>query len=154
MFHSTRCMPVSLTRVLFTFYSCPSLLLQHLLCSSSRDRDGKSAKDEKGKNYYSTVLSMSQLREALFPHSVQLDTVSFFIFFFYISIPNNCHVFWKSGVAGSNNSSSRNIWVSGLSSNTKAADLKNLFGKYGKVNNTCSSPGFSCCAAARKLGGC
>lgn len=39
-----------------------------------------------------------------------------------------------SGVVSSNSSSSRNIWVSGLSSNTKAADLKNLFGKYGKVN--------------------
>lgn len=40
--------------------------------------------------------------------------------------------------AGNNNSSStsstRNLWVSGLSSNTKAADLKNLFGKYGKVS--------------------
>lgn len=35
--------------------------------------------------------------------------------------------------AGSNSSSSQNLWVSGLSSNTKAADLKNLFGKYGKV---------------------
>ncbi|XP_068171209.1 SAFB-like transcription modulator [Antennarius striatus] len=34
---------------------------------------------------------------------------------------------------GGNSTSSRNIWVSGLSSNTKAADLKNLFGKYGKV---------------------
>lgn len=40
-------------------------------------------------------------------------------------------------VSSSNSSSSRNIWVSGLSSNTKAADLKNLFGKYGKVNNCC-----------------
>lgn len=49
-------------------------------------------------------------------------------------------MFWKtcsSGVVGSS-SSSRNIWVSGLSSNTKAADLKNLFGKYGKVNYVCS----------------
>lgn len=41
------------TRILFSFshfLSC--LLLQHLLCSSSRDRDGKTAKDEKGKNFY------------------------------------------------------------------------------------------------------
>ncbi|KAM4596061.1 SAFB-like transcription modulator isoform 2-T2 [Fundulus diaphanus] len=65
--------------------------------SSSRDRDGKSAKDEKG-------------------------------------------------VGGS---SSRNIWVSGLSSNTKAADLKNLFGKYGKVLSAkvvtnARSPGSKC----------
>lgn len=38
------------------------------------------------------------------------------------------------GSASSGSSSStRNLWVSGLSSNTKAADLKNLFGKYGKV---------------------
>ena len=27
----------------------------------------------------------------------------------------------------------RNFWVSGLSSTTRAADLKNLFSKYGKV---------------------
>lgn len=75
--------------------------MQHLLCSSSRDRDGKAAKDEKG-------------------------------------------------VAGSSSSSSsRNIWVSGLSSNTKAADLKNLFGKYGKVLSAkvvtnARSPGSKC----------
>ena len=40
-------------------------------------------------------------------------------------------VFYFSEVVSS---STRNLWVSGLSSNTKAADLKNLFGKYGKVN--------------------
>ncbi|KAM4592438.1 SAFB-like transcription modulator isoform 2-T2 [Odontesthes bonariensis] len=67
--------------------------------SSSRDRDGKAAKDEKA--------------------------------------------------VGSNSSSSRNIWVSGLSSNTKAADLKNLFGKYGKVLSAkvvtnARSPGSKC----------
>ncbi|KAM6950848.1 SAFB-like transcription modulator isoform 3-T3 [Lycodopsis pacificus] len=70
--------------------------------SSSRDRDGKAAKDEKG------VVSGS-----------------------------------------SNSSSSRNIWVSGLSSNTKAAVLKNLFGKYGKVLSAkvvtnARSPGSKC----------
>ncbi|XP_069864292.1 scaffold attachment factor B2 isoform X1 [Dipodomys merriami] len=31
------------------------------------------------------------------------------------------------------NSSGRNLWVSGLSSSTRATDLKNLFSKYGKV---------------------
>lgn len=35
------------------------------------------------------------------------------------------------------------MWVSGLSSNTKAAALKNLFGKYGKVNDTRGS--LRCC---------
>ncbi|XP_068430345.1 SAFB-like transcription modulator [Clinocottus analis] len=70
--------------------------------SSSRDRDGKAAKDEKG------VVSSS-----------------------------------------GNSSSSRNIWVSGLSSNTKAAVLKNLFGKYGKVLSAkvvtnARSPGSKC----------
>ncbi|XP_069549617.1 SAFB-like transcription modulator isoform X2 [Brachyistius frenatus] len=69
--------------------------------SSSGDRDGKAAKDEKG------------------------------------------------AVSSSNSSSSRNIWVSGLSSNTKAADLKNLFGKYGKVLSAkvvtnARSPGSKC----------
>ncbi|XP_071759746.1 SAFB-like transcription modulator isoform X2 [Centroberyx gerrardi] len=68
--------------------------------SSSRDRDGKAAKDEKGGS-------------------------------------------------SSISSSSRNIWVSGLSSNTKAADLKNLFGKYGKVFSAkvvtnARSPGSKC----------
>lgn len=53
---------------------------------------------------------------------------------------SNAAAVWKTcllgAVSGNNTaSSSRNIWVSGLSSNTKAADLKNLFGKYGKVDN-------------------
>ncbi|XP_047435725.1 SAFB-like transcription modulator [Mugil cephalus] len=69
--------------------------------SSSRDRDGKATKDEKG------------------------------------------------AVGGNSSSFSRNIWVSGLSSNTKAADLKNLFGKYGKVLSAkvvtnARSPGSKC----------
>uniref|UniRef100_A0A9J7XFP1 SAFB-like, transcription modulator n=1 Tax=Cyprinus carpio carpio TaxID=630221 RepID=A0A9J7XFP1_CYPCA len=68
--------------------------------SSSKDRDGKTTKDEKGSGSSST-------------------------------------------------SSSRNLWVSGLSSNTKAADLKNLFGKYGKVFSAkvvtnARSPGAKC----------
>ncbi|KAK1891883.1 SAFB-like transcription modulator [Dissostichus eleginoides] len=50
---------------------------------------------------------------------------------------------------GVDGSSSRNLWVSGLSSNTKAADLKNLFGKYGKVLSAkvvtnARSPGSKC----------
>ncbi|KAM3876690.1 SAFB-like transcription modulator [Diretmus argenteus] len=70
--------------------------------SSSKDRDGKAAKDEKG-----------------------------------------------GTSSGSISSSTRNIWVSGLSSNTKAADLKNLFGKYGKVFSAkvvtnARSPGAKC----------
>ncbi|KAL1007265.1 hypothetical protein UPYG_G00084300 [Umbra pygmaea] len=70
--------------------------------SSSKDRDGKATKDDKG--------SIS---------------------------------------SSSTSSSSRNIWVSGLSSNTKAADLKNLFGKYGKVFSAkvvtnARSPGAKC----------
>ncbi|XP_048040279.1 SAFB-like transcription modulator isoform X3 [Megalobrama amblycephala] len=68
--------------------------------SSSKDRDGKTTKDEKGSGSSST-------------------------------------------------SSTRNLWVSGLSSNTKAADLKNLFGKYGKVFSAkvvtnARSPGAKC----------
>lgn len=31
--------------------------------------------------------------------------------------------------------SGRNLWVSGLSSSTRATDLKNLFSKYGKVRS-------------------
>lgn len=36
--------------------------------------------------------------------------------------------------AGAAASSSRNLWVSGLSSTTRATDLKTLFSKYGKVS--------------------
>ncbi|XP_063099441.1 SAFB-like transcription modulator isoform X2 [Cavia porcellus] len=51
--------------------------------------------------------------------------------------------------SGGSGSSTKNIWVSGLSSNTKAADLKNLFGKYGKVLSAkvvtnARSPGAKC----------
>uniref|UniRef100_A0AAY5EC81 SAFB-like, transcription modulator n=1 Tax=Electrophorus electricus TaxID=8005 RepID=A0AAY5EC81_ELEEL len=55
----------------------------------------------------------------------------------------------EKGGTGSSTSSTRNLWVSGLSSNTKAADLKNLFGKYGKVFSAkvvtnARSPGAKC----------
>ncbi|XP_051896594.1 SAFB-like transcription modulator isoform X1 [Pristis pectinata] len=51
--------------------------------------------------------------------------------------------------SGSTSSSSKNLWISGLSSNTKAADLKNLFSKYGKVLSAkvvtnARSPGARC----------
>lgn len=43
-------------------------------------------------------------------------------------------MFWVSLVLGhAAGSSSRNFWVSGLASTTRATDLKNLFSKYGKV---------------------
>uniref|UniRef100_A0A671NQZ6 SAFB-like transcription modulator n=1 Tax=Sinocyclocheilus anshuiensis TaxID=1608454 RepID=A0A671NQZ6_9TELE len=74
--------------------------------SSSKDRDGKTTKDEKA-----------------------------------------CYL--SSGSGSSSTSFTRNLWVSGLSSNTKAADLKNLFGKYGKVFSAkvvtnARSPGAKC----------
>ncbi|XP_076853268.1 SAFB-like transcription modulator isoform X2 [Brachyhypopomus gauderio] len=74
--------------------------------SSSKDRDGKTTKDEKAWDPY-------------------------------------------LGGTSSSTSSTRNLWVSGLSSNTKAADLKNLFGKYGKVFSAkvvtnARSPGAKC----------
>nr|XP_045016277.1 SAFB-like transcription modulator isoform X2 [Jaculus jaculus] len=55
----------------------------------------------------------------------------------------------SSSTSGSSGGSTKNIWVSGLSSNTKAADLKNLFGKYGKVLSAkvvtnARSPGAKC----------
>ncbi|XP_014071699.1 scaffold attachment factor B2 isoform X2 [Salmo salar] len=39
----------------------------------------------------------------------------------------------EKGPAGSAPASGRNLWVSGLSSNTRATDLKTLFSKHGKV---------------------
>nr|DBA31716.1 TPA: hypothetical protein GDO54_007502 [Pyxicephalus adspersus] len=55
----------------------------------------------------------------------------------------------KGSTSSTSGSSLRNLWVSGLSSNTKAADLKNLFGKYGKVLSAkvvtnARSPGAKC----------
>ncbi|XP_075431914.1 SAFB-like transcription modulator isoform X1 [Ascaphus truei] len=55
----------------------------------------------------------------------------------------------KGSTSSTSGSSTRNLWVSGLSSNTKAADLKNLFGKYGKVLSAkvvtnARSPGAKC----------
>lgn len=60
---------------------------------------------------------------------------TFLISFSVIAIFAKCvlEITFSAVASSSNSSSSRNIWVSGLSSNTKAADLKNLFGKYGKV---------------------
>lgn len=43
---------------------------------------------------------------------------------------------WLSHTLGRVGSGSgRNLWVSGLSSSTRATDLKNLFSKYGKVRS-------------------
>lgn len=129
------------TRVSFTFTHFFCLLLQHLLCSSSKDRDGKAAKDEKGKKC--PCVRNMKTGEHL-SHFIQLDAISVFLMlFFFFKYPITA----LPGVvsSSSNSSSSRNIWVSGLSSNTKAADLKNLFGKYGKVNNVCIVFGMSCC---------
>lgn len=60
----------------------------------------------------------------------KIVSLYFFILFFSKFVVN----FLKLILAKKNNSSSvRNIWVSGLSSITKATDLKQLFSKYGKV---------------------
>lgn len=39
----------------------------------------------------------------------------------------------KTSQISPTNASSRNLWVSGLSSSTRATDLKQIFSKYGKV---------------------
>lgn len=39
----------------------------------------------------------------------------------------------KTSQINPTNASSRNLWVSGLSSSTRATDLKQIFSKYGKV---------------------
>jgi len=43
--------------------------------------------------------------------------------------------------SGGGGSSSRNLWVSGLATNTRATDLKHVFSKYGKVRDRI--PGFT-----------
>lgn len=118
LFYSTSRVPVNLRHGVIYRHSFPVCCFNLLLFSSSRDRDGKAAKDEKGKDVFREGKKKIQW---CFGFS---DTTAV----------------WKTcllGAVSSNNtaSSSRNIWVSGLSSNTKAADLKNLFGKYGKVDN-------------------
>ncbi|XP_078541297.1 SAFB-like transcription modulator isoform X3 [Lissotriton helveticus] len=55
----------------------------------------------------------------------------------------------RGSVLGSSGLSTKNLWVSGLSKNTKAADLKTLFAKYGKVLiakivTSARSPGAKC----------
>ncbi|KAM3875875.1 scaffold attachment factor B1 [Diretmus argenteus] len=55
----------------------------------------------------------------------------------------------KSSAGGAAASSGRNLWVSGLSSTTRATDLKTLFSKYGKVVGAkvvtnAKSPGARC----------
>jgi RNA recognition motif-containing protein len=44
-----------------------------------------------------------------------------------------CFTDKKTSLVSSTNASSRNLWVSGLSSSTRATDLKQIFSKYGKV---------------------
>ena len=41
----------------------------------------------------------------------------------------------KSTTSSSSNGSSRNLWVSGLSTSTRATDLKHHFSKFGKVRD-------------------
>ena len=58
---------------------------------------------------------------------------------------------WLGGQSqkASTTGSSRNLWISGLSSSTRATDLKQLFSKHGKVSNTesghCTSYPQNCC---------
>lgn len=53
--------------VLFKLIACPFCCYNICFCSSSRDRDGKSAKDEKGKNYYMQESNeVSELAKAFF----------------------------------------------------------------------------------------
>lgn len=59
---------------------------------------------------------------------------SFWSFSWCLLIGFNLHV-----AAGSAAAASKNLWVSGLSSTTRATDLKTLFSKYGKVSPQISS---------------
>lgn len=85
--------------------------------SSSEDKDGKTeSKDEKGE-FIQGCLPCCSASNAMDKWSLA--------YFFYIFVAAG------SGAAAS---SSRNLWVSGLSSTTRATDLKTLFSKYGKVS--------------------
>jgi len=55
----------------------------------------------------------------------------------------------KVSMGGATGGSSRNLWVSGLSSSTRATDLKQVFSKYGKVrHSTLWWSSFSCSCTA------
>lgn len=61
----------------------------------------------------------------------------FFVLVVLFSVAVCSLILWCTCVgagAGAAASSSRNLWVSGLSSTTRATDLKTLFSKYGKVS--------------------
>lgn len=62
--------------------------------------------------------------------SVSLSVYSLFLF---------CNACAAAG-GGATANSSRNLWVSGLSSTTRATDLKTLFSKYGKVRQARTVP--------------
>lgn len=61
--------------VLFKLIPCPFCCYHICFCSSSRDRDGKSTKDEKGKNnYMQEPNEVSELAKAIFfSHLEQLN---------------------------------------------------------------------------------
>ncbi|KAG8265913.1 Scaffold attachment factor B2 [Homalodisca vitripennis] len=52
---------------------------------------------------------------------------------FAIACPCNSHDKKISASSGGVSGSSRNLWVSGLATTTRATDLKQVFSKYGKV---------------------
>lgn len=80
--------------------------------------DVKSSKDEKG-NFIKKI--------------IDLENRKICIYIIYCDVLDK-----KSKVTSQQNSninSSRNLWISCLSSSTRATDLKQVFSKYGKVLN-------------------
>ena len=58
------------------------------------------------------------------------------MYIYFTLLPcKSCISFAGEHKSSSSSLASRNLWVSGLSASTRAADLKTLFSKHGKVIN-------------------
>lgn len=87
------------------------------------DANNKNQKrEEKGKSVCLAISRYISLLASLFHRLAKCLTVHAAIHFTDKKTSNNTI-----------NASSRNLWVSGLSSSTRATDLKQIFSKYGKV---------------------
>ncbi|ESO08926.1 hypothetical protein HELRODRAFT_168846 [Helobdella robusta] len=89
------------------------------------------------------LFAIVDLKTSIFPSSDPLDINS------GTSLTKDGKEMKKLTTTLMSNNSGNNLWVSGLSSTTRAADLKNLFSKYGKVTGAkvvtnAKSPGSKC----------
>jgi hypothetical protein len=69
-------------------------------------------------------------------HVLRLSAYFLYLYFFsflFVDKKKTAGSSTNNGCSSGGGSSSRNLWVSGLATNTRATDLKHVFSKYGKV---------------------